>query len=60
MNNTAISNLFKKTRDRSDDLIKNLSAEDMNLQSMEDASPIKWNLAPVSYTHLTLPTKVRV
>jgi len=49
MNNTAISNLFKKTRDRSDDLIKNLSAEDMNLQSMEDASPIKWNLAHTTW-----------
>ena len=49
MNNTAISNLFKKTRDRSDDLIKSLSAEDMNLQSMEDASPIKWNLAHTTW-----------
>ena len=49
MNNTENLNLFKKTRNTSVELIKNLSAEDMNLQSMEDASPIKWHLAHTTW-----------
>jgi len=49
MNNIEISNLFKKTRDRTYNLIKNLSSEDMNLQSMNDTSPVKWNLAHTTW-----------
>ena len=64
MNNNDIHSLFEKTRNQSIKIIENLSPEDMNIQSMEDASPIKWHLAhttwSVSYTHLTLPTNREV
>ena len=64
MNNNDIQRLFEKTRNQSIKIIENLSSEDMNIQSMEDASPIKWHLAhttwSVSYTHLTLPTNREV
>ena len=45
MNNNDIQTLFEKTRNKSIKIIQNLSPEDMNIQSMEDASPIKWHLA---------------
>ena len=45
MNNNNIKNFFEKTRNQSIQIIENLSSEDMNIQSMEDASPIKWHLA---------------
>ena len=90
------SRLFQ-TRRLSLELAEPLSAEDMTVQAMDDASPTKWHLAhvtwffetfilskhlpgyqtfdasfnycfnsyyesqgPVSYTHLTLPTILRV
>ena len=43
------TNLFNKTRQRSIKIIENLSPEDMNIQSMEDASPIKWHLAHTTW-----------
>ncbi len=45
----AIAEQFMATRTLTETLIKGLSAEDMSLQSMEDASPIKWHLAHVSW-----------
>jgi ergothioneine biosynthesis protein EgtB len=45
----AIFELFKKTRQYSETLIKNLNAEDCQLQSMSDASPAKWHLAHTSW-----------
>ena len=43
------TDLFNKTRQRSLKIIENLSPEDMNIQSMEDASPIKWHLAHTTW-----------
>ena len=41
--------LFNKTRQRSLKIVENLSPEDMNIQSMEDASPLKWHLAHTTW-----------
>ncbi len=41
--------LFKRSRKHSIDLIANLSPEDCQAQSMEDASPAKWHLAHVTW-----------
>lgn len=41
--------LFERTRARTDLLAKPLLPEDMMLQSMEDASPVKWHLAHTSW-----------
>ena len=41
--------LFETTRARSLALIEGLKPEDMTLQSMEDASPVKWHLAHTSW-----------
>ena len=49
MINNDINNLFEKTRNQSIQIIENLSPEDMNIQSMEDASPIKWHLAHTTW-----------
>ena len=49
MNNNDIQNLFEKTRNQSIKIIENLSPEDMNIQSMEDASPIKWHLSHTTW-----------
>ena len=49
MNLNTKKELFTKTRNRSLEIIKNLSPEDMNIQSMEDASPIKWHLAHTTW-----------
>ena len=49
MNNNDIQNLFEKTRNQSIKIVENLSPEDMNIQSMEDASPIKWHLAHTTW-----------
>ncbi|MDC1311492.1 ergothioneine biosynthesis protein EgtB [Burkholderiales bacterium] len=40
---------FKRSREYSIDLIANLSPEDCQAQSMEDASPAKWHLAHVTW-----------
>lgn len=45
----SIFELFKHTRQYSETLIKNLNAEDCQLQSMPDASPVKWHLAHTSW-----------
>lgn len=44
-----ILQLFERTRERTAELIAPLSAEDMMLQSMEDASPAKWHLAHTTW-----------
>ena len=49
MQKNKIFSLFEKTRLRSLKVSENLSNEDMCLQSMEDASPIKWHLAHTSW-----------
>lgn len=44
-----ISELFSKVRHQTTALVEPLSAEDMMLQSMEDASPAKWHLAHTTW-----------
>ncbi|WP_299690748.1 ergothioneine biosynthesis protein EgtB [uncultured Tateyamaria sp.] len=46
---STISDLFERTRARTTALVAPLSAEDMMLQSMEDASPAKWHLAHTTW-----------
>ena len=41
--------LFRRTRARSTDLTRDLTPEDMTVQSMEDASPTKWHLAHTTW-----------
>ena len=45
----AILNCYRETRDQSLALADPLSPEDWMLQSMPDASPVKWNLAHTSW-----------
>ena len=45
----AIPELFDRTRNRTATLADPLTAEDMMLQSMEDASPAKWHLAHTTW-----------
>jgi len=45
----SVAAFYEQTRARSLALTKGLSAEDMVLQSMEDASPAKWHLAHTSW-----------
>ncbi|WP_268807708.1 ergothioneine biosynthesis protein EgtB [Candidatus Halocynthiibacter alkanivorans] len=47
--NAPAAEFYQITRRRSLALVKNLSPEDMGLQSMEDASPAKWHLAHTSW-----------
>lgn len=44
-----VPQLFERTRKRTTELTAALSAEDMMLQSMEDASPAKWHLAHTTW-----------
>ena len=54
----SILEFYKQTRLYSEHLVRNLSAEDCQLQSMTDASPAKWHLAHTSWffeTFLLIP-----
>ena len=44
-----LEHLFRRTRERTLELVAPLSAEDMVVQSMEDASPAKWHLAHTTW-----------
>jgi ergothioneine biosynthesis protein EgtB len=44
-----VHDLFARTRSRSRALVAGLEAEDMVVQSMEDASPAKWHLAHTTW-----------
>ena len=57
--NEAIA-LFTRTRARSDALAAPLSPEDTMLQSMEDASPVKWHLAHTTWFFEEFILKPRV
>ena len=48
---------FHLSRKYSTDLILNLSAEDCQAQSMEDASPTKWHLAHVTWFYEVMVLK---
>jgi DinB superfamily len=48
---------FHLSRKYSTDLIRNLSAEDCQAQSMEDASPAKWHLAHVTWFYEVMVLK---
>lgn len=52
--------LFSRTRARTDALVAPLTAEDMMLQSMEDASPAKWHLAHTTWFFEEFILKPRV
>ncbi|MFU8878459.1 MAG: ergothioneine biosynthesis protein EgtB [Wenzhouxiangellaceae bacterium] len=45
----ALANRFRQVRDRTEALVEPLTAEDQNLQSMPEASPVKWHRAHTSW-----------
>jgi len=45
----SVQDLFQQTRLQTLSLAEPLTAEDMGLQSMEDASPVKWHLAHTTW-----------
>lgn len=49
MVNAMLTEFYRQVRQRSLTLIQGLSAEDTQLQSMPDASPLKWHLAHTSW-----------
>ena len=55
-----VMDLFSRTRARTDAVAAPLSAEDMMLQSMEDASPAKWHLAHTTWFFEEFILKPRV
>ena len=48
---------FYLSRKQSIDLIRNLSSEDCQAQSMEDASPAKWHLAHITWLYEVMVLK---
>ena len=48
---------FYLSRKRSIDLIRNLSSEDCQAQSIEDASPAKWHLAHITWLYEVMVLK---
>ncbi len=48
---------FRASRKHSTDLIKNLSPDDCQAQSMDDASPAKWHLAHVTWFYEVMVLK---
>jgi len=53
----ALREQFRLSRKYSKDLILNVSAEDCQAQSMEDASPTKWHLAHVTWFYEVMVLK---
>ena len=57
LTHAALFQRLRETRERSIELAKPLSAEDMVVQAMDDASPTKWHLAHVTWFFETFVLK---
>src|SRR5581483_10109029 len=58
LESTALAKLYRSVRRTSEYLAEPLTPEDQNLQSMPDASPVKWHLAHTTWffeTFLLVP-----
>ncbi len=55
--NEDLGERYRRLRARSESLVASLEAEDLNLQSMPDASPAKWHLAHTSWFFETMLLK---
>lgn len=55
--NKNLADRYRRLRNRSEALVASLEAEDLNLQSMPDASPVKWHLAHTSWFFETMLLK---